>query len=74
MVYAPEGFAHGYQTLADDTEMCYMTSAPMRRCGRGCSLRRPGLANPVADAGDVFRMSIAAWPDFRREMSMKRCS
>ena len=27
MLYAPEGFAHGYQTLLDDTEMCYMTSA-----------------------------------------------
>jgi dTDP-4-dehydrorhamnose 3,5-epimerase len=26
MLYAPEGFAHGYQTLEDDTEMCYMTS------------------------------------------------
>jgi dTDP-4-dehydrorhamnose 3,5-epimerase len=27
MLYAPEGFAHGYQTLLDDTEMYYMTSA-----------------------------------------------
>jgi dTDP-4-dehydrorhamnose 3,5-epimerase len=27
MLYAPEGFAHGYQTLLNDTEMCYMTSA-----------------------------------------------
>jgi len=27
MLYAPEGFAHGYQTLSDDTEMYYMTSA-----------------------------------------------
>jgi dTDP-4-dehydrorhamnose 3,5-epimerase len=27
MLYAPEGFAHGYQTLLDDTEMFYMTSA-----------------------------------------------
>lgn len=26
MLFAPEGFAHGYQTLADDTEMYYMTS------------------------------------------------
>jgi dTDP-4-dehydrorhamnose 3,5-epimerase len=27
MLYLPEGCAHGYQTLADDTEMHYMTSA-----------------------------------------------
>jgi dTDP-4-dehydrorhamnose 3,5-epimerase len=28
MLYAPEGFAHGYQTLRDDTEMSYLTSKP----------------------------------------------
>jgi dTDP-4-dehydrorhamnose 3,5-epimerase len=27
MLYLPAGCAHGYQTLADDTEMYYMTSA-----------------------------------------------
>jgi len=27
MLYAPEGFAHGYETLEDDTEMYYLTSA-----------------------------------------------
>jgi dTDP-4-dehydrorhamnose 3,5-epimerase len=26
MLYAPEGFAHGYQTLADNTEIYYQTS------------------------------------------------
>lgn len=26
MLYVPEGCAHGYQTLEDRTEMCYMTS------------------------------------------------
>lgn len=28
MMYLPEGFAHGYQTLIDDSEIYYMTSAP----------------------------------------------
>ena len=27
MLFVPEGFAHGYQTLENDTEMYYMTSA-----------------------------------------------
>src|SRR5205823_691274 len=27
IVYVPEGFAHGYQTLADDTEVFYQVSA-----------------------------------------------
>jgi dTDP-4-dehydrorhamnose 3,5-epimerase len=27
MVYVPEGFAHGYQTLADDTDVFYQMSA-----------------------------------------------
>ena len=27
MLYVPEGCAHGYQTMEDDTEMFYMTSA-----------------------------------------------
>jgi dTDP-4-dehydrorhamnose 3,5-epimerase len=26
MLYVPEGFAHGYQTLADETEVFYLTS------------------------------------------------
>jgi dTDP-4-dehydrorhamnose 3,5-epimerase len=26
MLYVPEGFAHGYQTLSDDTELWYQTS------------------------------------------------
>lgn len=36
MLYAPEGFAHGYQTLQDDSEMYYFTTAryaPTAACG-----------------------------------------
>jgi len=28
MIWAPEGFAHGFQTLVDDTEVFYQMSAP----------------------------------------------
>src|SRR3954470_11791797 len=30
MVYVPEGFAHGFQTLADDTEIVYQISESYR--------------------------------------------
>lgn len=33
MLYIPEGCAHGYQTLADDSEIVYFTSAPYDRDG-----------------------------------------
>ncbi len=30
MIYVPEGFAHGFQTLDDDTEVSYQISVPYR--------------------------------------------
>jgi dTDP-4-dehydrorhamnose 3,5-epimerase len=36
MVYIPEGFAHGFQTLADESEVFYQISAPyVSECVRG---------------------------------------
>ena len=49
MLYVPKGFAHGYQTLEDDTETYYLMSefyAPEARPGR--PLRRPGVRHRVA--------------------------
>ncbi len=65
MVYVPEGCAHGYQTLIDDTELCYMTSefyAP--DCARGVRYDDPafGIEWPLA----VTSISDAdrSWPDY----------
>jgi dTDP-4-dehydrorhamnose 3,5-epimerase len=49
MLYAPEGFAHGYQTLLNDTEMYYMTSA----------LYAPGASRGVRYDAVVFGI---LWP------------
>jgi dTDP-4-dehydrorhamnose 3,5-epimerase len=67
MLYVPEGFAHGYQTLTPDTETFYMVSefyAPnaeraVRWNDPTFAIRWP-LPNPILSAKD------AAHPDFVR--------
>ena len=66
MLYAPEGFLHGYQTLVDDVEMYYMTSSPYApKAAKGFRFDDPAFAIewplPVGVISDVDRN----WPDFR---------
>lgn len=52
MLYVPEGFAHGFQTLADDTEVFYQTSESYRpECARGVRWNDPqfGIEWPIRD-------------------------
>jgi len=66
MLYAPEGFAHGYQTLQDDTEMYYMTSAPYApAAARGVRHDDPkfGVRWPVLVT--VISAADRAWPDYQ---------
>lgn len=45
MLYIPEGFAHGFQTVADDTELFYQISkAHVPQGERGIRWDDPGLA------------------------------
>jgi dTDP-4-dehydrorhamnose 3,5-epimerase len=65
MVYAPENFAHGYQTLADDTEMYYLTSGHYSpSAARGVRYNEPAFGIswplPVAAISDADRN----WPDY----------
>lgn len=51
-LYVPEGFAQGFQTLADETEVLYYMSQPYRPdAARGLRWDDPafGIAWPVAD-------------------------
>ncbi len=67
MLYAPEGFAHGYQTLSDDTEMYYMTSAAYApAAARGVRYDDPAFAIlwplPVTVISDADRTGQATSP------------
>jgi dTDP-4-dehydrorhamnose 3,5-epimerase len=51
MLYIPEGFAHGFQTLADETEIFYQMSEPYYpQATRGVRYDDPalGIAWPLA--------------------------
>jgi dTDP-4-dehydrorhamnose 3,5-epimerase len=66
MLYAPEGTAHGYLTLSDDTELLYMTSskyAPDAATGVRYDDRAFGIRWPR----DITVVSQAdrGWPDFQ---------
>lgn len=65
MLYAPEGFAHGYQTLCDDAEMYYTTSAMYAGgAARGVRFDDPAFGivwpRPVSVISDADR----GWPDY----------
>jgi len=49
MLYVPEGFAHGFQTLEDDTEVIYQVS----------QFYTPGSERGIRYDDPVFRI---AWP------------
>lgn len=60
MLYAPEGFAHGFLTLADGTEVFYQMSRPYRaELARGIRYDDPALAitwpiaNPIVSERDL---------------------
>lgn len=65
MLYVPEGFAHGYETLTDDAEMCYHTSRfYAASAARGVRYDDPafGIAWPLAVS--VISDADRRWADF----------
>jgi dTDP-4-dehydrorhamnose 3,5-epimerase len=66
MLYVPEGVAHGFLTLVDDTEVEYFISAFFDAgCARGVRHDDPafGIAWPAPPA--VIAPRDASYPDFR---------
>jgi dTDP-4-dehydrorhamnose 3,5-epimerase len=69
MVFVPEGCAHGYQALADGSEVTYNAShAYVPGAERGIRPDDPafGIEWPVADA--IVSEKDASWPDFELEV------
>lgn len=65
-IYVPEGFAHGVQTLTDDTEIVYFVTAPYSaEHESGVRWNDPtfGIEWPVRDA--IVSEKDAQIPDFR---------
>jgi dTDP-4-dehydrorhamnose 3,5-epimerase len=67
MLYSGEGFAHGYQTLLDETEMYYLTSAaysPQTATGLRFDDPSFGIVWPLPVT--VISSADRAWPAFAR--------
>jgi len=66
-LFVPAGFAHGFQTLADDTEMLYVMSTPyVAEAARGVRWDDPAFAISWPDAppdGRTISERDAAYPD-----------
>ena len=67
MLYVPEGFAHGYETLVDDTDMYYMTSAFYAPAhARGVRYDDPAFGIEWPLPVTVVSTADTSWPDFAR--------
>ena len=65
-LYVPEGFAHGYQTLEDETETSYLMSQRYEpSAGRGVRWDDPAFGIEWPDEGDrTMNERDRTWPDF----------
>ena len=65
-LYIPEGFAHGFQTLEDDTEVFYqMSQAYVPEAARGARLNDPEFAIRWPDGPRTISVRDQSYPDFR---------
>jgi dTDP-4-dehydrorhamnose 3,5-epimerase len=65
LLYVPECFAQGFQTLADDTEIAYQVSAPYSpEHGRGLRYDDPAFDLDWPLPVEVISDKDRSWPDF----------
>ncbi|MGH8407929.1 MAG: dTDP-4-dehydrorhamnose 3,5-epimerase family protein, partial [Pseudomonas sp.] len=67
MLFIPEGFAHGYLTLADNTELFYqMSEFHVPEFERGFRWNDPAFAIQWPDEVQVISERDRTYPDFRK--------
>ena len=65
MLFVPQGVAHGFLTLADDTEVSYLISEPYAAdCARGVRYSDPAFAIAWPSEPRVISPRDASYPDF----------
>lgn len=65
MLYVPEGFAHGYQTLTDDSEIVYQTScAYAPGCATGVAYDDPAFGIDWPMPPTAVSDADASWPAY----------
>jgi dTDP-4-dehydrorhamnose 3,5-epimerase len=70
-IYVPEGCAHGYQTLVNDTDVFYHVSAFYApECERGIRWNDPRFAiRWPQPSGPTLSRKDQEWPDFRPQVT-----
>ena len=69
MLYVPEGFAHGFETLADDTDITYQVSEFYTpNSESGIRYDDPAFAIEWPLPVEVISDKDASWPDFERTL------
>jgi dTDP-4-dehydrorhamnose 3,5-epimerase len=72
MLYVPEGCAHGYQTLVDDTDMLYLTSAAYAPAqATGVRFDDPAFGIEWPASVTVVSDPDRKWPDYRVDGHVK---
>ena len=67
LLYVPAGCAHGYLTLAPDTELIYFTSVPYApTAARGIRYDDPAFAIAWPATVEVISKADLSWPAFGR--------
>ncbi len=67
LLYVPEGFAHGFLTLADDSAIYYMISAQYSpELARGVRYDDPVFGIKWPDIDLIIAEKDRLWPDFKR--------